>query len=129
MSLATRISCRVNLSDLSEVGMKNNFLGLKILVSAMGVMVVVGTIVVAYTIIKRMGEPVVLSEPKLATTEESLKPFGEKTVKLPYGTEIEEMALEGKSLMLRIRATNGRESIIIYNLKTGERLGVLRLNR
>jgi hypothetical protein len=107
--------------------MNNNFLGLKILVSVMGAMIIIGTAIVAYTIFKRLGEPSRGSEFASHINVSSPKSFGEIPVRLPNEAVVAEMIAEGARLMLRIRTPDGRQSIAVFNLNTGERLGMLHL--
>ena len=95
----------------------------------MGALIVIGTSIVAYTIFKRMGEPSRRSGVEPHIEMNSPKSFGEITVKLPNGSVVVEMTAEGRRLMVRIRTSDGRQSILVFDLNTGERLGMLHLKR
>jgi hypothetical protein len=129
--------------------MGKQHLGLKFLVIFMGILIVVGVGVVAYTIISRLasGGKVVPDKATAATaplragqSEKSgrlpgvhhgklraLKPFGDVAAKIPAGAVIEEMTTDRRRLILRLRLTSGDQAVYVFNLRTGERLGTIRL--
>ena len=86
---------------------------LKALVIGMGVLIVVGLIVVAVTIVNRTldGEP----------------PPTEAALALPAGAEVLETALDGDRVALRLRLADGAEEIHVFDLATGRRVAVARI--
>ena len=109
--------------------MNKNFLGLKILVAVMGVMIIVGVGIVAYTIISRMnaGEPIAGASPDSKRKRLPPAVFGEVEAKLPAGATIEEMECGRRRLMVRIRTADGEQHILIFDLADGRKLGTIRL--
>ncbi len=95
----------------------------------MGVLIIIGTAVVGYTIVQR----------KMATNGGTVKTgaaapaspmsFGEVMAKLPADAVVEEMVGEGNRLMVRIRDAGDAQSILIFDLNNGQRLGVIRLTK
>lgn len=113
--------------------MSGNFMGLKILVSVMGVLIVIGTGVVTYTIIKRMNAGEASSAdaqaPSLKAKRLPLEAFGDVSAKLPAGAVVEEMIAERRRLMVRIRKADGGTTILVFDLSDGRRLGGIELTR
>ncbi len=109
--------------------MNKNFLGLKILVAVMGVMIIVGVGIVAYTIISRMnaGEPIAGAAREPVRKWPSPKAFGDVDVKLPAGAVVEEMESGLRRLTVRIRTADGEQHILVFDLADGRKLGTIRL--
>lgn len=106
----------------------------------MGVMIILGSAIVGYTIVQRMGgasgvgnetgaEPASPQVSSQDSPQESPMSFGEVMAKLPADAVVEEMVGEGNRLMVRIRTPDEAQSILIFNLQTGRRLGVIRLTQ
>jgi hypothetical protein len=55
--------------------------------------------------------------------------FGEVMAKLPADAVVEEMVGEGDRLMVRLRTPDNAQSILVFDLRTGRRLGVIHLTR
>ncbi|MBT3787460.1 MAG: hypothetical protein HN725_21895 [Alphaproteobacteria bacterium] len=127
--------------------MGKQHLGLKFLVIFMGILIIVGVGVVAYTIISRLASggkvvpdktttapaPARQSEKALALPGalqgklRALKPFGDVAARIPAGAVVEEMTTDRRRLILRLRLTSGEQAVYVFNLRTGERLGSIRL--
>ena len=95
----------------------------------MGAMIVIGTAIVGYTIVSRMAGEEVNAATSQVIPQESPMSFGEVMAKLPTDAIVEEMVGEGNRLMVRIRTPDARQSILIFDLNTGQRLGVLHLTQ
>ena len=126
--------------------MGKQHLGLKILVIVMGILIIIGAAVVAYTIISRLAAGGKVTEPVSARSAavdtqaaakmserlrdwkpRPLKAFGEITAKIPAGAVVEDMRADRRRLVLRLREISGSQSLYIFNAATGERLGIIRL--
>jgi hypothetical protein len=121
--------------------MGKQHLGLKILVIGMGILIIIGTGVVAYTIISRLAaggkeaatQKAVEVPAKPETVQRSnrkprkLKPFGNVIAHIPKDAVIEEMTTDRRRLILRLRLASGEQSVHVFNLRTGEKLGVVQL--
>ena len=128
---------------------ENQHRGLKFLVIFMGVLIIIGIGVVAYTIISRLVAGVSVTDPKTVEapvvsarqvaspqpvtdpvtkrTPRPPEPFGDVTAKIPGGAVIEETTTARGRLILRLRLPGGGQAIQILSLRTGERLGLIRL--
>ena len=102
----------------------------------MGVMIIIGTAVVGYTIIQRQkaGKATVGNQGSPQSSlqqspQQSPMSFGEVMAKLPTDAVVEEMVGERDRLMVRIHTPDGAQSILVFDLRTGQRLGVIRLAR
>jgi hypothetical protein len=123
--------------------MENQHRGLKFLVIFMGVLIILGVSVIAYTIISRLTAGGKSDSPQTATQAEAqtaktqirhskwkqrpLKAFGDVTAKIPAGAVIEEMTTDRRRLILRLRLATGEQAVHIFNLANGERLGSIKL--
>lgn len=95
----------------------------------MGAMIVVGTAIVGYTIVSRMAGEEVMPAAGQPAPHESPMSFGEVMAKLPADAVVEEMVGENNRLMVRIRTLDDKQSILIFDLNSGQRLGVFHLTR
>lgn len=115
---------------------------LKTLVVFMGVLIVVGTGVVAYTVVKRGLAPERAAEPakppahtdhtdvaRAPAAVDRLPAFGELTARLPPGYAPVEMTAEGDRLMVRLEAAGRDPRILVLDLRTGRTLGSIVLER
>lgn len=94
--------------------------GLKALVVVMGVLIIVGVSVVAITIARRSG---IDAEPETVAT----RPFDDVSVALPKGARLIDWTADGGRLVLRVRAADGGERLMIFDLASGRRLGTVHL--
>lgn len=98
---------------------------LKILVAAMGVMLVLGVAVVIATIAYRaihQSAPVAVLAPA-----GGVRGFGSTTVKLPPGAKVAEMRSVGPRLVLRLDRPDGSEVLLVLDADTGTALGTIDL--
>jgi len=95
----------------------------------MGVMIIIGTAIVGYTIVSRMAGEEVTPTAGQQSPQTSPMSFGEVMAKLPADAVVEEMIGENNRLMVRIRTPDDKQSILIFDLNTGQRLGVFHLTR
>jgi len=116
----------------------------------MGVLIIVGIGVVAYTIISRLAAGVSVTAEKTPVTENvapavtaspqpladrsrqwkprPLKAFGEVAADIPAGAIVESMTSDRRRLILNLRLAGGTgQEIHVFSLDTGERLGLIRL--
>ena len=102
--------------------------GLKILVIVLGVLILAGVAVIITTIVNRAQSGSRGGEPVAAAVEPAAPAaFGERSLDLPAGAKIESMVAEGDRLILRLRLKDGAESLVVVDLATGRRLGILRV--
>ncbi|HSR56445.1 MAG TPA: hypothetical protein VLN73_09380 [Alphaproteobacteria bacterium] len=80
--------------------------GLKTLVIAMGIAIIIGATVVVMTIIQRAGT---LSAPSAA-----------KAIQLADGARVVESNLDGDRILLRVRGADGTERLLIVRAADGQ---------
>ena len=86
---------------------------LKALVIGMGVLIAAGLVTVVVTIASR--------------TLDGGKPPSEAAFAVPAGAEVLETALDGDRMALRLRLADGTTAIHVFDLATGMRVGVARI--
>ncbi len=91
---------------------------LKALVIGMGILIVVGTAVIAVMIARRGGDV------GPASGGASMTPA---RIALPAGARVIETALDGDRIALRIALTGGGERVMIIDARTGRRIGAVDL--
>jgi len=106
--------------------------GLKILVIVMGVLIVAGLAVIGTTIAKRQaasGAPTGAPTGAVGTARAPGVPvataFGEKNIELPKNGRLTGVHTESGRLILRILLPGNRESLIVLDIATGEKLGTV----
>ena len=87
---------------------------LKALVIGMGVLIVIGLVTVVVTIANR--------------TLDGGGPPAEAALALPDGAEVLETALDGDRIALRLRLADGTAAIHVFDLATGRRVAVTRID-
>ncbi len=95
----------------------------------MGVLIIIGTAIVGYTIVQRRSSANGGADATAAAAVPGKSPmsFGEVMAKLPADVVVEEMVGEGDRLMVRVRDADASQSILIFDLNSGRRLGVIHL--
>jgi Family of unknown function (DUF6476) len=88
---------------------------LKILVSVMGALIIVGTVIVVVTIAQRMSRG------------GAAPGFGKAALVLPQGCHVVEMTAAGAKLALRLGDGPGCQGIVIVDPETGRETGRLEL--
>ncbi len=92
----------------------------------LGVLILAGVAVIITTIVNRVQSGSSGGEPVAAAVEPAAPAaFGEGRLDLPAGAEIESMVAEGDRLILRLRLKDGAEALVVVDLATGRRLGIL----
>ena len=86
-------------------------------------------VVIVVTIIQRAGNLAADREPAeaAATGEAAPATFGDQQVSIPAGDRIVAMIATGDRLILRLDRPDGGEYLVVVDLKTGTRLGTIRL--
>jgi hypothetical protein len=111
---------------------------LKGAVIGMGVLIALGLTVVVVTVVRRSGEPPERSTlpdrpspPVIGAPPPSAAPraFGETRIVLPPGAEPEETIASGDRLVVRLRLPDGHLALLLIDARTGERIGLIRLER
>ena len=100
--------------------------GLKALVIILGVLLVGGTVTLVGAIIWRgshRGAVDSAAAPPLGTPG---KPF-ETTLDLPAGATVASTDVAGERLVLKLALPDGRQQIVIVDIRTGARLGTIEL--
>lgn len=87
---------------------------LKGLVIGMGGLIVAGLVVVVATVVNR-------------SLDRDAAPATESALALPRGAEVLETALDGGRIALRLRLADGTTAIHVFELATGRRVGVARI--
>ena len=87
---------------------------LKGLVIAMALLIAIGLTVVVVTIFGRLGDGGIAAPPAA---------FGRAKVEIPSGSVVSKTVVEGDRLLVYLRLSGGRESILVVDLKTGKSLG------
>ena len=91
---------------------------LKALVVGMGILIVVGTAIIAVMIARRGGDSGTTGRDVSTTTAQ---------IALPAGARVVETALDGDRIALRIVLVDGGQRVIIFDVPTGRRVGVVDL--
>jgi len=119
--------------------MTNSLRALKILVIAMGVVIVIGTAVVIITIFQRAS--VNWNVSSLQSTDQtpgsqvhtsgqaSLTGFGTRTLEIPEDSEIINMVAQGDRLIVSLNLVDGSLQILILDMMTGYRIGLFELRQ
>jgi len=99
---------------------------LKVLVIAMGVLLVAGFAVLVATVAGRLSHR---GEPSAAIAAGAAKAagFGNATVTLPAGAKVVEMRAAGSRLVLRLLRADGGEALLVLDPDTGVTLGTIEL--
>ncbi len=102
---------------------------LKVVVIILGVAILAAAAVIIATIVERAGnlaaDPQSVVAP--ATGEAAPAAFGERHLSIPAGDRIAAMTATGDRLILRLDRPDGGEYLLVVDLKTGVRLGTIRL--
>tara|TARA_A100001037_G_scaffold101034_2_gene92050 strand:- start:1743 stop:2108 length:366 start_codon:yes stop_codon:yes gene_type:complete len=119
--------------------MTDSLRALKILVIAMGVVIVIGTAVVIITIIQRAsanwGDAPANQVDQLSTSRTTpldstpLTGFGTRTLEIPRDSEIVDMVAQGDRLIVRLKLADGSRQILVLDMMTGARIGVFELRQ
>ena len=89
---------------------------LKGLVIGLALLIAIGLTVVVVTIVGRLGDGGLDAKPPPAA-------FGTAKVEIPSGSVVRKTVVEGDRLLVYLRLSGGRESIVVVDLKTGKSLG------
>jgi len=90
---------------------------LKILVVAMGLLLVAGTVALVIAVANRINHP---PAPATATGATS-------TIALPPGARVGASEVSGDHLVVRVTLADGGEELLIFNLATGARIATIAL--
>jgi len=91
--------------------------GLKILVVVMGVMLVAGITILVVAIAARVSQ-----------TRPAVMPFAAPPLDLPAGARIETIGVGSDRLVVDIVLPDGNRQLLVIDLATGRRLGVIPLH-
>jgi len=97
---------------------------LKVLVVALGVLLVAGFAVVVVTIMNRIGQR---ATPPAASAAAHLMPFGSSGVTLPANSLVMEVQGAGDRILLRLDLADGTEMLLVLDAATGAELGRIKL--
>ena len=102
---------------------------LKAIVIILGVAIVAVLVVIVVTIVQRAGKLTAEPEPAVAPATGAAAPaaFDERHLVVPAGDRIIAMTATGDRLILRLDRPDGGEYLLVVDLKTGVRLGKIRL--
>ncbi len=84
-------------------------------------------VVIVVTIVQRAGKLTTEREPAPVTGSAAPAAFGERHLVVPAGDRIIAMTATGDRLILRLDRPDGGEYLLVVDLKTGVRLGKIRL--
>jgi hypothetical protein len=103
--------------------------GLKGLVIGMGALIVIGLTVVIVTVVKRQGG----DDPSTMKSSAGVSVpvehgFGEKRVQMPKGAKVVETIIDGNRLVVRLDLNNGGQALLLIDVGTGQRIGLIRLD-
>ena len=93
---------------------------LKALVIVMGILIIAGITVIGVTIFNRLGGKAEISRELPAS-------FGAKSVNLPSGSTVEQVAVDDGRVMVWIKDGRGRSHIIVLDAQSGDELGAFEL--
>lgn len=91
---------------------------LKALVIIMGVLIIIGLGVVVVTIVKRSA--------RLADST-STAGFGRTDLPVPTGSRVAETVVDGHRMVLRLTLPDGRDRLMVVDLRTGREAGTIDL--
>jgi len=91
--------------------------GLKTLVVVMGVMLVAGVAILVVAMATRVSQ-----------TRPAVMPFAAPPLDLPAGARIESMSVGGDRLVVDVVLSDGGRQLLVIDLATGRRLGVIPLH-
>ncbi len=91
---------------------------LKILVIAMGVLLVAGTTALVIAVVARVNRPATSAAP-VAT--------GARTIELPPGSRVLAAEASGDRLVIRLALAEGDEELLIFDLASGARIATIML--
>jgi len=95
---------------------------LKALVIFLGILILIGAGIVGITIYKRASGKI---EVALESAPAAKQTFGNRTVALPQGAHLDDVAAADGRLILRLRLADGTPRLLILDLETGAELGRL----
>jgi hypothetical protein len=100
---------------------------LKASVIIMGILILVGLTVLVVEVIRRHGaegEAAPASPVAAAPVERG---FGNRDISIPRGAEAVETRIDGDRALVRLKLADGNQAILIIDIATGDRLGLIRL--
>ena len=100
---------------------------LKAVVIILGVAILVAIGVIIVTIVERAGNLAADPEPVPATGQAAPAAFGERHLAVPDGDRVVAMTADGDRLVLRLERPDGGTYLLVVDLRTGARLGTIRL--
>ena len=113
---------------------------LKVLVVGMGVAIVIGLTVVIVVVAQRADEPShstasgttppappVIGAPTPVDMAAPLAMLADSTVEIPTGAVAEEITSDHARLIIRLRLTDGRTALLLIDVSTGKKLGLITL--
>ncbi|MEP3113616.1 hypothetical protein [Nisaea sp.] len=108
----------------------------KIAVVVMGLMILGGLGVIAYTVATRLsaGDEASVAAPasppvKAPTVRQVATGFGTVDVAIPNGARLGAVQLEDGRMILRMNLQNGKVRLLVYDLATGQELGLFNITR
>ena len=99
-------------------------LWLKVLVIVMGLMIVVGFIVVAAEIARRMSSASTSASPAASTRTATGAAFAER-ITLPSGAQVVSVDTAGDRIAVHVRSVEGRSTLYIVDPRNGALLGTV----
>lgn len=100
---------------------------LNALVVVMGVLIVAGLVLVAYGMAKRLGGPGGL-ERAARPADSPPAAFGDLDLTLPPGSEVVDMVVADRRLVLRVETREGGQRLYVLDPSTGALIGTIALN-
>lgn len=97
---------------------------LKALVIVLGVLILVAAGAIAVTIYKRSVHGLAASPPAAEKTEVH-GAFGTKTIAIPAGAHVDDVATAQDRLVVRLRLADGNVRVLVLDIQTGDELGEL----
>lgn len=91
----------------------------------MAILAAIGVIIV--TIVERAGNLAADPEPVPAIGRSAPAAFGEHQLAVPDGDRVVAMTADGDRLVLRLERPGGGTYLLVVDLRTGARLGTIRL--
>lgn len=105
-----------------------SYLGaVKLAVGVMGMLIVVGVVILAVTVVQRLSGGSGVDPTSRARSEMPPPSFDEVSLPLPAGAVIQDMEMDGRRLILRLLLAGDRPALMLVDLDTGRRLGLIRL--
>ncbi len=100
---------------------------LKALVIGMGILILIGFAAVVVAVIQRAGDSGGADPAAVRSGATAQRAFGDVRVSLPPGAQVIGTSTDAGRLIVHLRLAGGQARVLVIDLATGKRLGVIEL--